>query len=216
MYKIGILNSKGGVGKSTIAINLAYSFTIDNYRTFVADADLQGSARDWSAKNEGNILTVLGFDRKTLAKDFHSIQSAYDFAIIDSSSQLNEIVVEIINASNILIIPVTPSPYDVWATKDVLDLVKERQKFDDKLKAYLLINRYIANTKIVKNIDKDIAKILEGYDVKLFKSRVMQRQVYLSSINEGITVFHSQNPQAIEEMLNLKSEIVGYKDGLYY
>jgi chromosome partitioning protein len=76
MRIIAILNQKGGCGKTTIAINLTHSLQNKGYKTLLIDSDPQGSARDWNAENDGQIIPVIGLDRESLATDINAVKDS--------------------------------------------------------------------------------------------------------------------------------------------
>src|ERR1700742_4300468 len=127
MKIIAVLNQKGGCGKTTIAINLAHSFLNYGYKTLLVDSDPQGSARDWNAENDGQILPVIGLDRESLPNDIESVKSNYDFIIIDGAPSLAKLAAAAVRTADFILIPVQPSPYDIWATADLVEIIKTRK-----------------------------------------------------------------------------------------
>ena len=82
---ISILNEKGGVGKTTLAINLARAFKLYGFKTLLVDSDRQGSSRDWHENGDGEMLEVIGLDRPTLDKDIQKFKKSYDVIFIDGA-----------------------------------------------------------------------------------------------------------------------------------
>ncbi|TXL21731.1 peptide transporter, partial [Methylococcaceae bacterium HT2] len=117
---IAILNQKGGAGKTTLSTNIARSLQLDECEVLLVDSDPQGSARDWNAAGDGALVPVIGLDRSTLAKDIQSVKGGKDFIIIDGAPQIAELAVAAIKCSDLILIPVQPSPYDVWACDDLV------------------------------------------------------------------------------------------------
>ena len=113
-YDTAILNQKGGAGKTTISVNLAMALQQSGQRVLLVDSDPQGSARDWHAAGNGSLLTVIGLDRPTLDKDIKAL-NGYNKILIDGAPQLAEMAVSPIKCADIVLIPVQPSPYDIWA-----------------------------------------------------------------------------------------------------
>ncbi len=182
MKIISILNQKGGVGKTTLSINLARAIQLAGCKVVLIDADPQGSSRDWNSANEGKILPVIGLDRKTLESDIKNIQG-YEYAIIDGAPQIRDMAVAAIKASDIVLIPVQPSPLDIWATSDVVELIKERQTIADKPKAAFIVSRQIQNTQV----GKDVRDVLNQSGLRVFENGTFQRIAYSDSLATGST-----------------------------
>ena len=109
-----------------------------------------------------------------------------------------------IKCADIIIIPVQPSPYDIWASSDLVEIIKHRQQLtDDKPKAFFCISRKIAST----SLGKEIVDALEGYDLPIMKSYTSQRIIYAKSAAEGQTVFDTNNNEAIQEITNIVNEL---------
>ena len=138
MKVIAVLNQKGGSGKTTIATHLARALQLDGADVLLVDSDPQGSARDWSAVREDQPLTVVGIDRPTIDRDVKNVARKVDFVVIDGAPQAADLAVSAIKAADFVLIPVQPSPYDIWATADLVELVKQRiEVTDGKLQALL-------------------------------------------------------------------------------
>ena len=205
MKVISVLNQKGGSGKTTIATHIASLIHNKGNSVILVDSDPQGSARDWSAVNEDNPVTVIGIDRPTIDRDLKAIPGK-EFIVIDGAPQASDLAISAIKASDFILIPVQPSPYDIWATSDLVDLVKQRiEMTDGKLKAAFVVSRAITGTKI----GNEINEALEGYDLPILKTRITQRISYPNSAASGKTVFDIEpNGEASKEMNKLCNEII--------
>lgn len=204
---IAILNQKGGSGKTTLATNISRALKLDGNEVLLVDSDPQGSARDWNAAGEGKLVPVVGLDRKTLAKDIEAVKPGKDFIVIDGAPSIEDLSVAAIKCADIIIIPVQPSPYDVWACSDLVEIIKARQEVDNgKLKAAFVVSRSIKNTVL----SKEITKALTGYELSVLKSFTSQRTAFAKSATNGLTVFEteSKNSSAINEILSIKNEIL--------
>jgi chromosome partitioning protein len=71
-------------------------------------------------------LTVVGIDRPTIDRDIKNLVAKMDFVVIDGAPQAADLAVSAIKTADIILIPVQPSPYDIWATSDLVELVKTR------------------------------------------------------------------------------------------
>lgn len=204
MKIIAVLNQKGGSGKTTIATHLARDLQIQGYDVLLVDSDPQGSARDWAAVREDQPLSVVGIDRPTIERDIKNIVKK-DFIIIDGAPQAADMAVSAIKAANFVLIPVQPSPYDIWATSDLVDLVKQRIEITDgKLQAAFIVSRAIKGT----NIGKEIDEALRGYELPVLQSRITQRVIYPTTAASGTTV-HDSEPagDAAKEVRALADEL---------
>ena len=96
---------------------MAHALQRDGTKVLLVDADPQGSTRDWNEANGGSFILVVGLDRETLAKDLQGISHGYDWIVIDGAPQVAKLSVAAVKAADLVLIPVQPSPYDIWATK---------------------------------------------------------------------------------------------------
>lgn len=201
---ISVLNQKGGAGKTTIATNLAHAFLLDRSKVLLVDSDPQGSARDWSELNGGNLLPVVGLDRETLHKDLISIGAPYDIVIIDGAPQITKLASSAIKAADIVLIPVQPSPYDIWACANLVELITGRQEITDGSPlAYFVISRAIKNTKLAG----EIGDALKEYGLPVLDAITYSRVTYPTTAAKGQTALHLYESEAAREVMSLRESV---------
>lgn len=204
MKVIAVLNQKGGSGKTTIATHLARALQLAGHDVLLVDSDPQGSARDWAAVRDDQPVPVVGIDRPTIDRDLKSLAKK-DFVVIDGAPQAADLAVSAIKAADFILIPVQPSPYDIWATSDLVDLVKQRiEMTDGRLKAAFVVSRAIKGTRI----GAEVTGTLEGYGLPILTARITQRVSYPMTAAGGVTVMDAEpEGDAACEIRELADEI---------
>ena len=180
-----LLNQKGGVGKTTLALHLAGAWAEKGKRTLVVDADPQGSALDWSEQRSREGLPrsfdVLGLARETLHRELPEIAAGYDRVVIDGPPRVAGIARSALLASDLILIPATPSPLDGWATSEMLRLLDEARVFRPDLVARMLLNRCAARTVIAR----ETADALADHDPPALRARIGQRIAFADTARTG-------------------------------
>jgi chromosome partitioning protein len=204
---ISVLNQKGGVGKTTLTVHLATAFARKGEKVLLIDADPQGSALDWSAARSGDpLFPVAGLPKASLHKELPPLAESYSTVLIDGPPRVYDVARSAIMASDLVLIPVQPSPYDVWAAKEIVDLLHEASVFKGKLKSAFVINRKIVNTAI----GRDVAEALAEYPIPVLKAAVSQRVLFAESATQGLTVYEQSPGNAAEKEIDaLAAEIKG-------
>lgn len=202
---ISFLNQKGGTGKTTLSINVASEFVRRNKNVLLIDADPQGSALDWSSSRTiDSLVTVVSYPRPTLHRDITKIGVGHDVIVVDGPPRVTDLARTVILASDIVLIPVQPSPYDVWASAEVVKLLEESMVFKEKLVCCFVINRKIVNTAI----GTDVRHALAAYSFATLNTSVSQRVIFAEAATKGLAVFEvDDSSQATKEIEKLISEM---------
>ena len=202
---ISIVNLKGGSGKTTVATNLTVALA-RKYKTLLIDTDPQRSASQWfdvreSEKDNFSVISIQ--EDKSLKKQIPVFQSQYEHIIIDGAPQSDRISAICIYAADLVIIPVMPSPYDLWATATILERVSATKEIQPDKQAFFLLNR--VNDKAT--LSKDTAEALSSLGYPVFSTRLHNRIAYADSASSGLSVLEGTNPKAKAEMEALYKEI---------
>lgn len=206
---ISILNQKGGTGKTTLAVNMAREYTNRRIDTLLVDSDSQGSALRWHEESGGELIDLTCLPVTTLDKDVVKFKDRYERIIIDGIPHMSPITISAIKAADIVLIPVQPSPYDIWATEDLVMLIKTRIEITEgKLKAAFVVCRNIKGTVL----GREITQQLFSLGLPVFAHGTCQRQEYAKSVKEGRTVLES-NTEARKEIISIVNELEDFYHG---
>ncbi|MCY4607899.1 MAG: AAA family ATPase [bacterium] len=208
---ISFLNQKGGVGKTTLAVHTAAGLALDGLDVILVDADPQGSALDWlAARQKPPLFAVVGMPRPVLHRQLPRLAATVDAVVIDGPPSLANIARSAMLASDLVLIPVQPSPYDVWAVGDLVELVDEARLDHDSIDARFVVSRRIANTVI----GRDVAEALGEWPVPVLETHITQRVAFAESAATGLAVMESApGSAAAGEVRSLVREVMALTAG---
>jgi chromosome partitioning protein len=167
---IAVLNQKGGVGKTTLSINLGAAAHLAGRRTLILDLDAQGSAIDWSAAREGasklDGLAVARADKALNLKRFEELTAGFDVAILDGPPRLSNITQAAAVAADVVLVPLRPGVFDWWACSETLSLLEAA---DDTravigrgpVRRMFVLNAADERTRMAKSAQEALAKLGE-------------------------------------------------------
>lgn len=183
-FVIATINQKGGSGKTTLTAHLARAASLDGLKVLLVDSDRQGSLRDWHAAGNGCGLDLVAADTPSAISSVRNIGLGYDVVFIDGMPSANAGAAAAIRVSDGVLIPVQPSPLDVWACGEVVDLVKQRREVANGLpRAGLVVSRAITRSVLARGLIRAFDEIgLESLD-----THVHQRVMYATSMAIGST-----------------------------
>ncbi len=207
---ISIVNQKGGVGKTTIACNFAVESAKHSKKVMLVDADKQGTAATFRQFRAD--LNVIQFPlQQLLTPTLHKDLPGYDYdpIIIDVGGHDGKVFRSAIAASDVVILPVTPSGADFWSLEDTLSLISEVKINKPKLKVFGLLNMVLPRTKVAEEINKLIKEYEREFDMYFFKSTLNARVSYKYALNDGLGITEQKkDKKAIEEMTKLFQEVI--------
>lgn len=202
---ITIGNTKGGVGKTTIACNLAVCASLANKKALLIDADVQGSTMAFRASRAADDIRAMAITTPTLHTDLNDFKGI-DFIFIDVGGRDNKTFRSAIMACDILIIPCMASQVDFWAVGDVVELLKESRAFKPHIRAFFLLNQ----VNPVTTLSREAIEAINDIDpnVRPLNSFINARIAYKKSFGEGKGVMEWNDNKARDEITNLYKEII--------
>jgi chromosome partitioning protein len=201
-----IAQQKGGAGKTTLAAHLAVAWTAEGKRVAVVDIDPQMSLTAWFGVREaaqgdaGAGLLVNQIKGWRVRAEVEKLAGAHDIVLIDSPPHMETEARVAIRAADLVVIPVQPSPMDVWATQPTLDLAQE-----EKSNAILVLNRVPPRAKLTEAMQAQIDEL----GCEQAKATIGNRVVFASALSEGRSVGEiSPTGKAAAEIKALAKELL--------
>lgn len=206
--KIGITNLKGGVGKTTISLNLAVCFAHMGYKVCIIDTDANQNSLQWLGVRDESLPDILvagSTDPKTINKVADNLHAQHDIVILDGTPNLSEMTTRIMMVSDLLLIPTRPGAHDFRAMNDFIERYNQVKALKEDIPAYFLINEYNERINIHKTI-KDSLK--EHYQPPILKTVVKSRTAYGEANMLGMGAYEYTDRQAKNEMIQLTKEML--------
>ena len=205
MSIIAIVGNKGGAGKTTLSVNLASGLN-KRSRTAIIDADPQRSSLQWRAFSENDTIPVFAAEDE-LGEQAQALRQDYDRIVIDCppsvyAPQTNKALV----ISEHAVIPVQPSPMDLWATVHIVEAVEKAQETNPGLSPLLVINQLEPRTLLSRLVREAVQEI----GIPVADAMIRRRAIFRSSALDGKSVYEAgrRGDAAVEEIEFLIEEII--------
>lgn len=202
---ITVAQQKGGSGKTTIAVNLATAFLAAGRSVALIDTDPQGSLGKWFMMRIENF----GEDEKLrfstasawgISYELRSLREAVDIIIVDTPPKADNDLRPALREADLILVPLSASHVDLWATQDVLDLAARANK-----SASIVLNKTRSGTRL----GAEVANAVLEFDAKVIKATLGNRVAFAEALGRGLGVIEAKrNGVASSEVHALADEVL--------
>ena len=204
---IAVLNQKGGSGKTTLCTNLARALQLEGYHVLIADADPQASALSWrEASGREDMPTTVSVDRDSFDQDLAAVGVAFDYVLIDGAPRMDTRSRAAVRAADVVLLPVHPSAFDLWASQSLVAMIKERQDITGgRPQAAFVVSRAVTGT----NLATEAGEALSSLGLPVFEALTSQRIAYAEAAGLGLSVLdYEPGGKAAGEIYAITNEIL--------
>lgn len=188
-----VINQKGGAGKTTLAMNLAAGLA-RRQQTVLVDLDPQGSARQWASLGSeafpAPVKQIVGpWDARSLHQGFKN----YRHVVLDCPPSLDSHASQAaLRACDVALIPVLPSPVDLWASLRLPEEIEAARKDNPGLRAYIVLNQLEPKSAISSAMHHALA----DFGMPVLAATIRRRAIYRGAALEGVSVYQMGNRAA--------------------
>lgn len=197
MAVVAFANQKGGTGKTTLLMNVAAGLSRAGRRVAVVDADPQGTALRWSraapARPLSAPVTPAGRSEDEIRKAIKAARHQADVVLVDCPPSVEGDETRVVlSLAGLVVVPIAPSPPDLWATRGIVHLMAGLQRKSHPLPGILVANRVPPRSAL----GRDVLELLADFELPLARTLIGARAAYAQAAALGASVFDLKRPGA--------------------
>ncbi|MCS3616881.1 ParA family protein [Salinibacter ruber] len=201
---VGVANSKGGTGKSTIAIHLACCALETGVNVSLVDTDAQGSVKDWANVRPDSMETpnvVCNNDPYSIHVTIERLED--ELIVVDSPAGLSEITGEVLGLSDLVLVPIMPSVLDLWGVGEFERVLEEQAQ--EGLEVVLVTSKYDHASTLSEELAEYLSEEYPEYSH--LEYGICDRVAYKRQMGQGQTVLEGNDARAKNEVRRLYHDI---------
>jgi len=208
---IALANQKGGCGKTTLSMMVGGTLALAGKSVLIVDADPQGTASRWAKSSPDDNpfpATVVSLSEvgSKLHREVTKLARLHEFVIIDCPPAVaSEATQSALIGANLVLVPIIPSPPDLWASLRIQELIKNAMVINSGLRAFLVLNQVDPR----HSLEREVSAVLQEFDIPRFRSSLGYRVAYRNASMYGLPVhWLSGEKKAIGEVDALVEELL--------
>lgn len=204
--RIALFNSKGGCGKTTLSWNMAMGLSRRG-RTLLVDADPQGSTGHWADWADDSGEFAIEVRDQSTPVDQEAENEAYRYLVYDCPPSWDTPeIMTILEHADVVLLPVLPSPLDLWASRRSAEWLQDLKGRRPELKAYFVLNQVEAYSALSRASKAAMAEM----NIPVLSVQIARRAIYRNAAVEGLSVYQmgKRGAAATDEIERLIEEIL--------